>query len=917
MKKPGLFQIVLILLVMAAVIIKTFSTLYIDFLWFKDLGYSQLFTIPIITKLQIGVVSFLIYLVLIFAMGLIAFRVFVNAAAQGERAKNKLRLYVIDNLRPPKEEDVTPIANKKAVLIIFVISFIVSFLISLGVTKSGWMTLLEYRHASSFGVKELVFNKDVSFYIFKMPLYLWVLNSLSFSITTAFLTSLLSYPLMGLIKLKGSIFKKRSVHIPRPLRRFWATLTGLLFILIGIKKYLSIYAIMYSQTGYVYGAGYTDIHVTVPLAKIMTVLAFLCAAICYLYIFLDDHRLILGAFSVYLAAAGIGLAAFGLIQYNVSNNEFVKEKPYIEQEIRFTRMAYNLDKIKVKDYPGTAAITPKNISNNKSTMENIRLNDPKPLKTVLSQNQGLRYYYRFNDIDIDRYNLDGNYRQVLLTARELSKEALTDDKAATFVNLTMRYTHGYGVSATLANEIDESGYAKLIIKDIPPKSQVKGIQIKEPRIYFGELTNDTQYGYVIGNTAAKEFDYPQGDNNVENTYKGKTGLYLTGLNKLFLSAYFDTFRFFMASEINDKSKLLMRRNIKDRVRTLMPYLKYDSDPYIVVADNGKLHWIIDAYTYSDKFPYSTPVGGLNYIRNSVKVVVDPYDGTVDFYSLDNTDPVLKTISSIFPGVFKDPADMPSNLKEHIRYAEDYFNIQAKVLLNFHVNNPSVFYNKEDTWDVAKKIEEGSTVNIEPYYSVMKLPGEKESEFTLMLPFTPASRQEQHRNNLVSWLAARNDGKHYGELILYKVPKNVEVQGPLMIESLIDQDTTISTKMTLWGQGGSEVIRGNLLAVPVDGGFIYVEPIYIRAQQQGASIPQMQAIVFAIDKKIIMVETKSLDKTIAAFFALEGAPPTPGADIAGKNNTGEPRVINPKDSILKKIQLLKQQLQDLENQVKSL
>lgn len=912
MKKFGLTRLFLLIMVLAAMVTKIFSGFYVNYVWFKDLGYKQLFVSPIIAKFQIGAISFVVYFLILFTMGLVAFRVYINAEREAVKVKSKLHLYVIENLTNPQEKDITPINTKKAVFIILLLSVIASLLLAIGSIQTGWMKLLEYRYASDFGIRELVFNKDISFYIFKIPLYNWVLDSLTFSLTMIFLISLLFYPVAGLIRLRGNVLRKESIHIPRAIRRFWAAMTALLFILLGLKKYLSMYAIMYSQSGYVYGAGYSDIHVTVPLAKTLTLLAFICAAVSLLYLFINDHRLIIGAFAAYMAASIAGLMVFSLVQYNVSNNEFFKEKPYIEQEVKFTRMAYNLDKIKVRDYPGTTAITPENIKNNRSTMENIRLNDPNPLNTVLSQNQGLRYYYRFNDIDIDRYNLDGKYRQVLLGAREISEEALTE-KAGTFVNLAMRYTHGYGAAATLANEIDESGYAKLIVKDIPPQSTVKGFNIKEPRIYFGELTNDSNYGYVVGNTAAREFDYPQGDNNVENTYQGKTGLTLSGLNKLFISSYFDTFRLYMAGEINNNSKLLMRRNIVDRVTTLMPYLRYDSDPYIVVADNGRLYWIIDAYTYSDKFPYSAPSGDLNYIRNSVKVVVDPYHGTVDFYAFDRTDPILRTITRIFPGVFKDPSELPGNLIQHIRYPEDYFKIQSKVLLNFHVNNPSVFYNREDTWDTAKKVEGGSTVPIEPYYSVMKLPGEEDSEFTLMLPFTPASRKEQHRNNLVAWLAARNDGKNYGELILYKVPKNVEIQGPLMIESLIDQDTTISGKMTLWGQGGSEVIRGNLLAVPIDGGFIYVEPIYIKAQQQGASIPQMQAIVFAIDKKIIMVETKSLDRVIAEFFAREGVPGKP----TGENPTGKPQVINPKESILKKIELLKQQLEDLENQVKSL
>jgi uncharacterized membrane protein (UPF0182 family) len=912
MKKIGVLRIIFIMLIIAALFLKLFSVLYINYSWFKDIGYSQLFTTPIIAKFQIGLIAFAVYFLIIFTMLFVAFRVFVNAEKEQVQIKSKLRLYVVGNTEGSEEKDITPINTKKIVSVLLIISVIISLFLALGATETGWMKLLEFRNASNFGIIENVFNKDISFYVFKMPLYNFVLDSLASSLTIIFFISIIFYSVTGLVTIKGSLLRREGLNVPVSIRRFWAILVSLLFILVGLKKYLSMYTIMYSQTGYVYGAGYTDIFVTVPLAKILAVIALLSGVASLIYFFVNDHRIIFGGLAVYLAVSLLGSVAFSFTQYNVSNNEFIKEKRYIEEEIKFTRLAYNLNKIIVKDYPGTAKITMDNIKNNKETLENIRLNDPIPLKTVLSQNQGLRYYYRFNDIDVDRYKVDDKYRQVLLSAREISEEALTE-KAGTFVNLTMRYTHGYGLTATLANEIDDSGYAKLIVKDIPPQSQVKGIDIKEPRIYYGELTNDTQYGYVIGNTGAKEFDYPQGDNNAENTYQGTTGLAFKGLDKLFLSAYFNTFRFYMAGEIKDNSKLLMKRNILDRVNTLMPYLKYDHDPYIVAAKDGKLYWIIDAYTSTDKFPYSAPVGNLNYIRNSVKVVVDPYNGTVNFYTFDKQDSMLKTISRIFPGVFKDSSQMPSDLMEHTRYPEDYFSIQSNILLNFHVDNPSVFYNREDTWDIAKKMGDGKTNNIEPYYSVMKLPNEDTGEFTLTLPFTPASRENQARNNLVAWLTARSDGKNYGQLVLYKVPKNVEIQGPLMIDSLIDQDTSISGKMTLWGQGGSQVIRGNLLAVPIDDGFIYVEPIYIKAAQQGASIPQMQAIVFAIDKKIIMVETNSLDKAIAEFFAKQGMTST--GESAEKPQT--PKLVTPKDSILKKIQLLKQQLQDLEQSINSL
>lgn len=913
-KKAGFIKL-LVLLFVLFFLLKISSYFYVNFTWFQNLGYSQLFTTPILAKLKIGLVSFLLYFMLLFAMGYAGFRAYLKAGGEEQPLKRKFHLHVINNIVPPMK-DVTPVNRKKALFYIGLITFVISLVSALTAAEKGWLSFLEFTNSVQFGITEPVFQKDISYYIFKIPFLSFIADSLVASLIMILLLTLLAFPLTGSIKIQGSLLRKGTFSIPRSIRSFWSMLVGLLFLSVAWKQYLSMYTAMHSQSGYIFGAGYTDIHVAIPFAKVLIGLALLCSLASLIYFFVNDHRIIIGVVSAYLVITIIGIGATGLVQYNVSNNEYVMEKPYIEQELKFTTLAYNLDKIKVHDYPGTKAITLDNINKNKETVDNIRLNDPNPLLTVLSQNQGLRYYYRFNDVDIDRYKINGSYRQVLLSAREISESALTE-KAGTFVNLTMRYTHGYGVAATLANEIDESGYARLIVRDIPPAAQVQGIQIKEPRIYFGELTNDQRYGYVIGNTKTKEFDYPLGENNVENSYQGSTGIALTGINKLFLSAYFDTLRLYMANEITPESKLLMNRNIMERVSTLMPYLKYDQDPYIVAAEDGKLYWILDAYTYSDKFPYSSPSEDLNYIRNSVKVIIDPYNGTVDFYNFDKKDPVLKTIAQIFPGVFKDPADMPSNLSEHLRYPEDYFYLQSNMLLNYHITNPSVFYNREDTWDIAKKVSDGSTDNIRPYYSVMKLPGENAAELTLMLPFTPASREEQHRNNLVAWLAARNDKDHYGELVLYKLPKNVEVQGPLMIDSLIDQDTTISSKMTLWSQGGSEIIRGNLLAVPIDGGFMYVEPIYIKAQQQGASIPQMQAIVFAVDKKVVMVETKSLDQAIAAFFAREGAPSEPAKEEEKPQEGVPPKIVNPKDNLLKQIELLKKQLQDLEDQVKSL
>lgn len=916
MKRIRLVHI-LAFVIFIGIVIKISSGLYVNYIWFTDLGYGKLFTTPIIAKFSIGIISFLIFFLILFGMGLIAFTTYKHAEQENPSFWRKLPFHIVRDHETPGSINVTPVSGKIVIPIILIVSLLFSLILSLQTVENGWMKLLQFLNYAEFNLTDPVFHKDISFYVFQMPFYNFVLNSLTSSLTVIFLASLIFFPVTGLIKLRGNIFKKESLVIPRSIRRFWSCLIGVLFLFYGLQRLLAMYTVVNSQTGYVYGAGYTDIYVTIPLSIILAVLAFLCGIAAFLFFFINDHRLITRPIVLYILIGLAGTVIHGLVQYTVSNNEFVREEPYIEQEIKFTRLAYGIDDLIEKDYPGTEKLTWENMNSNRSTIENIRLNDPRPLQTVLSQNQGLRYYYQFNDIDIDRYHLDGKYRQVLLGPREISDKSLIE-KAGTFVNLTMRYTHGYGISATLANTIDESGYAQLIVKDVPPQSEVTGIDIKEPRIYFGELTNDSRYGYVIGNTSAKEFDYPQGDSNVENIYQGSTGLKMSGLNKLFLSAYFNTFRFYIAREIHPDSKLLMKRNIIDRVSTLMPYLRYDQDPYIVVGADGKLYWMLDAYSYSDRFPYSAPVGDVNYIRNSVKVVIDPYHGTVNFYTFDKDDPIVKTVSAIFPGVFQDAEEMPSNLRDHVRYPEDLFNIQSRILINFHVTNPSVFYNREDTWDIAKKVDAEGTSNIEPYYSVMRLPGEAESEFTLTLPFTPASRQEQHRNNMVAWLTARSDGDKYGQLVLYKMPKNVEIQGPLMIDSMIDQDTTISSKLTLWGQGGSEIIRGNLMVVPIDGGFIYVEPIYIRSEKQGASIPQMQAIVFAVDKKIIMVETKSLDTAIAQFFGQQGQPAEPPEEPAeGTPGPDQPQVVQPKESILKKLEILKQQILELEEEIKSL
>ena len=589
----------------------------------------------------------------------------------------------------------------------------------------------------------------------------------------------------------------------------------------------------------------------------------------------------------------IGIFVFGILlngiypaliqSWIVTPNELNKEAPYIQNEISFTRFGYGLDKVQEQAYPGNTALTVDSLKANQGTLNNIRLNDARPLLQTYTQEQGIRLYYKFHDIDIDRYTINNDYRQVMLSARELSTPDL-DPEAQTFVNTRFKYTHGFGVTASFANAVTPEGLPSFAIKDVPPVTDFNELKLKEPRIYYGELTND----WVVADTSVKEFDYPLGNNNAENSYQGRTGIELTPFNKLMVSLHQGTLQLYLANQVNSQSRLLITRNIKDRVQKLAPFLTYDDDPYIVI-DGGRLKWIMDAYTTSDQLPYASEYSdqNFNYIRNSVKVVIDAYDGTVDFYAVDANDPILQTYRQIFPGVFKDLSQMPDSLKAHLRYPETLFNIQANMLKTFHMTDSSVFYNKEDAWDIAKELFNANPQDVSPYYTVLKMPGNDKPEFVLMLPFTPASSETNTRNNMVSWLAARMDGDKYGQLLLYTLPKNTEIDGPLQIESRIDQDPDISQQLTLWNQKGSSVIRGDLLVLPIGGNFIYVEPIYLQSDQSG-SIPEMKRVVLAYQDHLVM--TENLDQAFVKIFGDNAPQPS----IPGQMNTPiSPTVPTPK------------------------
>ena len=896
--------IILLLLLSAS------SGLFEDWLWFKDLGYAQLFWTPLLSKLLFQAVNGTILFIFI-AGTLLSIRhaiiTFVN-----ERLKLRLRL-VQDRNRP-----ILSLSQRKVTVWLLVISAIVSFGVSFVAGFTGWLDVLSFTHATTFGQLDPIFGKDLAFYFFQLPFLRTVFNAFFGPLFLLTLFTAIFYIVTGVIRFRTKKLWQIGAVTLGSARKHLAFLIGILFALKAFGYYLDIYQLLYSVHGHVVGAGYTDLTVTLPALKVLIVMSILGSILAFISLVSNESRLLtLPVSSIFVVGLLINGIFPTLVQsFVVIPNELTKEQPYIQHEIELTRFGYGLNKMTVIDYPGNTPITISALKTDQSTLNNIRLNDARPMLQTYNQKQGIRLYYKFNDIDIDRYTINGEYRQLMVGPREISTPDL-DEKAKTFVNQYFKYTHGFGVSASFANAVTSEGLPSFAIKDVPPVSEFSELKLSEPRIYYGELTND----WVVANTSVKEFDYPQGNENAENSYQGKTGIPFTPLNKLMLSLRHATPRFYLASQVTAESKLLVYRNIKERVKKLAPFLTYDADPYIVI-ESGRLKWIIDAYTTSDALPYSNMDANqdFNYIRNSVKVVIDANDGTVDFYAIDPKDPILATYMKIFPGVFKDIASLSPGLKSHLRYPETLFSVQSNMLKTFHMTNSSVFYNKEDSWDIAKELFDSKPQNVAPYYTIMKIPGEDKPEFVLMLPFTPASSATNSRNNMVSWMAARMDGAHYGELLLYKLPKNIEIDGPLQIESRIDQDPEISKQLSLWDQKGSSVLRGNLLALPIGGNFLYVEPIYLQSDK-GGSIPEMKRVVLAYQDKLVM--TDNLGSALTQLFG-DGAPQptTPGQSTPVPTPAAKPQAAAGQTaanvtSIVDQMNQIRALLDSLETQLKGL
>jgi hypothetical protein len=833
LKKPNIFLISLIILIFAILgIIVSLVNFIVDFQWFSDLHYLDVFFKKFLTQFTMGVPIFiLVFMVLYFYADKII-RDYVNFA-QDIIVKKNVNIYRRVGI---------------------VVSLLTALFITLYAATNWWNDLLFFVNSVNFNETDPIFHKDISFYMFKLPLLYDIYNLLIVFIPVMIVVIIIAY---GLIYLSdktrfyeisdrdGNLFK--AIYNKDILIKAFKELVLLgfiFFVLMGIGYYLKTFKLLYSTKGIVFGATYTDIHVSLQFYRALAIVSFVAAILLLVGFYRKNIKYIVAAPAIIIILAAIMVLTETAVQnLIVSPNELDKEKKYINYNIEYTKKAFGLDRVTEKNYDMKKELTPKVLEENKATIDNIMINDYRPVKQAYNQLQAIRLYYKFNDIDIDRYTINGKYRQVFLAAREMDHESLSP-QAKTWINLHLKYTHGYGVVMSLVNDVTPTGQPAMIIKNVPPSTNTD-IKIDRPEIYFGELTNN----YAIVNTKTGEFDYPSGDKNVQTNYKGTTGIPMTFINRILFSIYTGDARILLSADITKDSKILIYRNIEQRVSKIAPFLLYDDDPYIVI-DNGKLYWIIDAYTYSTNYPYSQPYGsvGINYIRNSVKVVIDAYNGDVKYYISDNNDPLVKVYSKIFPTLFRDIKEMPYGLKQHIRYPQFLFDIQAEVYKNYHMTDPQVFYNKEDAWDIAKEKFEDKIEYQESQYMIMKLPGETKEEYILMIPYTPATKA-----NMVAWMAARMDGKNYGKLIVYKFPKNTIIYGPLQIENMIDQDPNISKELSLWNQQGSTVNRGNLLSIPIDDSMLYVEPLYIQSQNQNA-LPEVKRVIVAYKDQIVMEDT---------------------------------------------------------------
>ncbi len=828
------------------------ASLYTEYLWFQSVSQTDVFTTSISSQIALFALGTGVFLVLAMVNLLVA-RSVAKSIHGLPSAREGVLTYIARIQAQATDRFVTFGALGLALLVAVIMGLTVS---------SRWMTFLQYLNRRTFATSDPLFGFDVSFFVFELPVYQfihgWLIAAvlLIAGLTVAYY-ALRSYgfnvqgpELVGLFRVRGI-----RVHL--------CVLGALFALLLAVGYRFDSYDLVYAHRGVVHGAGYADRFAQLPALTGLSIVATAMAIGLIVSGFRKSFALAGVAVAVWIVAAIVMGSVYpaSVQQFQVLPSEVARELPFLNDNINMTRRAFNLDSIDAKPFPGEPDPKPGVVERNPQTFDSIRLWDHRPLLSTYGQIQTIRLYYDFNNVDVDRYQIGGRYRQVMLSARELSPGKLAS-QAQTWVTQRLQFTHGYGLAMSPVNEVTQEGLPTFIVRDVPPAGD---IPVTRPEIYYGE----TKSGYVVVDTSAPEFDFPQGNQNVYHKYDGQSGVVLDSLTKKVAFAIADQdANLLLTSYLLPESRILYNRQISDRLAKVAPYLYQDSDPYLVVS-NGRLFWIQDAYTITDAYPYSTPYrDGFNYVRNSVKAVTDAYDGTLHLYVSDPTDPLIQTDQRIFPGLYLPISSMPADLRSHVRYPEGIFLIQADMLRAYHMRDPQVFYNKEDLWDMPQEIGPDGRQQMQPYYVIMRLPDQNTEEFLLMLPFTPSGK-----TNMVAWLAAESDGANYGKMVVFDYPKDTVVFGPQQVEARIDQDSRISQLLSLWNQQGSRVIRGNLLVLPIENSTLYVEPLYLQANQ--SQIPELKRVILATENKLVI--GSSLQESLGLLYG-----PNTGAATGTEN-----------------------------------
>jgi uncharacterized membrane protein (UPF0182 family) len=835
-------------------VLPSLTTFLVDWLWFGEVGYRSIYLTTITGKSMVGVAGFAVA----FAWLALNIRHALNAASAAPASFTTREGFTIVL---PTRDQVRPIALLAAALAAALIGLFAA---------SDWMTVYSWWYQTAFASVDPILGRNVAFYVFTLP-FLDLIRGLAMGmIVLAAIGAAAIYVFAGELALTPF-----GLRMAPGVRRHGAVLAAALFLVLALGAWVDQPRQLLTVSGIIQGASYADVHARMPAALALMIASLAGFVLSIMYATGRWPMALVAATGLYaVVLIGGGVYASVLQRFFVAPNEQVREAPYIEHNIFATRQAFALDRVDDSEISGDAELTRADIERNRETIDNVRLWDHQPLLQTFGQLQVIRPYYDFISVDNDRYEINGRIRQVMLSARELNPAALP---SRTWINERLVFTHGHGLTLGPVNQVDPEGLPVLFVRDLPPVSTIN-MPVSQPSIYFGELSNE----WVITRTNAGEFHYPKGNDNVYANYEGRGGVPLSSMwMKLLFATHFRSYQILLSNDITPESRLIFDRQVRTRVMKIAPFLVPDDDPYAVIHD-GRIFWIQDAYTVSNRYPYSTSTTqGINYIRNSVKVVIDAYEGTVTLYLAEADDPIIQTVAKIFPDLFRPLAEMPEGLRQHVRYPEGIFNLQAAMYSTYHMTNPSVFYNREDQWDVPT-IDRGGgdAARMEPYYTIMRLPGESSAEFIQMLPFTP-----RRRDNLASWMVARSDGERYGQLLVFRFPKQKLVFGPSQVVARINQDQVIAPQITLWNQQGSQVIQGTLMVIPIEESLIYVRPLYLRAQ--GGRIPELTRVIVAYQNQIVMEPT--LEAGLARLFGAAAAPreADEGAAPVAAGTPGEP------------------------------